>query len=37
MNVLDTANTNEFGMPRGRLLNTIFHLRKMNAQVMLNS
>ena len=37
MNVLDMANKNSFGMPRVRLFNTIFHLRKINAQLMLNS
>ena len=37
MNVLDLANQNSFGMPRVRLFNTIFHLRKINAKVMLNS
>ena len=31
MNVLDIANKNSFGMPRVRLFNTIFHLRKINA------
>ena len=29
MNVLNIANKNLFGMPRVRLLNTIFHLRKI--------
>ena len=28
---------NKFGMPRVRLVNTIFHLRKINAKLMLNS
>ena len=37
MNILDIANKNSFGMLRVRLLNTIFHLRKMNAKLMLNS
>ena len=37
MNVLDIANKNSFGMPRVRLSNTIFHLWKINAQLMLNS
>ena len=37
MNVLDIANKNEFGMPRVRLFNRIFHLRKINAKLMLNS
>ena len=30
MNVLDIVNKNLFGMPRVRLFNTIFHLRKIN-------
>ena len=30
-------NKNSFGMPRVRLSNTVFHLRKINAQLMLNS
>ena len=37
MNVLDIATKNSFGMPRERLFNTIFHLRKINAKLMLNS
>ena len=37
MNVLDIANKNEFGMLRVRLFNSIFHLRKINAKLMLNS
>ena len=37
MNVLDIANKNYFGIPRVKLLNTIFHLRKINAKLMLNS
>ena len=37
MNVLDIANKNSFGMPGVRLFNTIFHLRKINAKLMLNS
>ena len=37
MNVLDIANKNEFGMPRVRFFNAIFHLRKINAKLMLNS
>ena len=38
MNVLDITNKNYFGMPRVRLFNnTIFHLRKINAKLMLNS
>ena len=37
MQVLDIANKNKFGMSRVRLLNTIFHLRKINAKLMLNS
>ena len=37
MNVLDIANKHLFGMPRVRLSNTIFHLRKINTQLMLNS
>ena len=37
MNVLDIANKNSFGMPRVRLSNTIFYLRKINAQLMLKS
>ena len=36
MNVLDIANKNEFGMSRVRLFDTIFHLRKINAKLMLN-
>ena len=35
--VLDIANKNEFDMPRVRLFNTIFHFRKINAKLMLNS
>ena len=31
------ANKNWFGMPRVRLFNTIFHLRKIDAKLMLNS
>ena len=37
MNVLDIGNKNKFGMPKGRLFNTIFHLWKINAKLMLNS
>ena len=37
MNVFDMENKNSFGMPRVRLSNTVFHLRKINAQLMLNS
>ena len=37
MNLLDIANKNLFSMPRVRLLNTIFHLRKINAKLLLNS
>ena len=37
MNVLDIANKNLFGMLSVRLYNTIFHLRKINAKLMLNS
>ena len=37
MNVLDIANKNSFGMPRVRIFNTIFHLRKINAKLTLNS
>ena len=37
MNVWDIANKNKFGMPRLRLFNTTFHLRKINAKLMLNS
>ena len=37
MNVLDIANKNQFGMPRVRLFNIIFDLRKINAKLMLNS
>ena len=37
MNVLDIANKNSFNMPRVRLFNTIFHLRKINAKLTLNS
>ena len=36
MNVLDIANKNYFGMPRVKLYNTIFHLRKINTKLMLN-
>ena len=36
MNVLDIANKNSFSMIRVRFFNTIFHLRKINAQLMLN-
>ena len=34
MNVLDIANKNLLGMPRVRLFNTIFDLRKINAKLM---
>ena len=37
MNVLDIANENKFGMPRLKQFNTICHLRKINAKIMLNS
>ena len=37
MNLLDIANKNEFGIPRVRLFNTIFHARKINAKLMFNS
>ena len=37
MNVLDIENKNQFSMPRARLFNTIFHLRKIYAKLMLNS
>ena len=37
MNVLYIANKNKFGMPGVRLFNTIFHLRKINAKLILNS
>ena len=37
MNVLNIANENEFGMPRVRLFNTIFHLRKISAKLMWGS
>ena len=37
MNVLDIANKNKFGMPRVRLFNSIFYVRKINAKLMLNS
>ena len=37
MNILDIKNKNLFGMSRMRLFNTIFHLRKINAKIMLNS
>ena len=37
MNVLDIANKNLSSMPRVRLFNAIFHLRKINAKLMLNS
>ena len=37
MNVLDTAIKNKFGMPRVRLFNSIFYLRKINAKLILNS
>ena len=37
MNVLDIVNKNQFRIPRVRLFNTIFHLRKINAKQMLNS
>ena len=36
MNVLDIGNKNQFSVPRVRLFNTISHLRKMNAKLMLN-
>ena len=35
MNVLNITNKNEFGIPRVRLFNTIFHLRKINTKLML--
>ena len=37
MNVLDIANENNLGMPRVRLLNTIFHLRKTNVELIKNN
>ena len=37
MSVLDIAHKNKFGMPRVRLFNTIFYLRKINVKLMLNS
>ena len=37
MNALDTANKNKFGMTTVRLLNTIFHLRKINVKLILDS
>ena len=37
MNVLDIANKNKFAMPRVRLINKIFHVRKIIAKLMLNS
>ena len=37
MNVWDIANKNEFGMPTVRFFNTIFHLRRINAKLMMNS
>ena len=37
MNVLDIANKSWFDMPNVRLFNTIYHLRKINAKLMLNS
>ena len=37
MSVLDIANKNEFSIPKVRLFNTIFHLRKINAKLTLNS
>ena len=37
MNAWDIANKNKFGIPRVRLFNTPFHLRKINAKLMLNS
>ena len=37
MNVLDIENKNSFRIPRISLFNTIFHLRKINAKLMLNS
>ena len=36
MNELDIANKNQFGIPRVRLFNSIFHLRKIDAKLMLN-
>ena len=36
MNVSNIANKNQFGMPRVRLFNTIFHLQKINTKLMLN-
>ena len=37
MSVLDIANINQFAMPRVRLFDTIFYLRKINVKKMLNS
>ena len=37
MNISDIAKKNEFVMLSVRLFNTIFHLRKINAKLMLNS
>ena len=37
MDAWDIANKNSFGVPGVRLFNTIFHLRKINAKIMLNS
>ena len=37
MNILNIVNKNWFGMPRVRLLNTIFHSGKINAKQLLNS
>ena len=37
MNVLDITKKNKFGVSRVRLFNTIFHLSKINAKLMLNS
>ena len=37
MSVLNIANKNKFGIPRVRLFNTIFYLRKINVELMLNS
>ena len=37
MSVLDIANKNKFVMPRVKLLNTMLHLKKINAKIMLNS
>ena len=36
MNVLDIANKNELDMTRVELFNTILHLRKIRAKLMLN-